>query len=110
MSRREEIRKQLELNAVLASQALSEFISDAVETSSTTGVVIGLSGGVDSALATALAVAGLGPDRVYAFMLPYRTSNPDSLADAEAIAIAFDLNASTIDITPMVDAYFQGGG
>ena len=108
MSRREEIGKQLELNAVLASQTLSEFIADAVETSSTTGVVIGLSGGVDSALATALAVAGLGPDRVHTFMLPYRTSNPDSLADAEAIATAFDLNASTIDITPMVDAYFQG--
>jgi NAD+ synthase len=108
MSRREEIRKQLELNAVLASQALSNFISDAVETSSTTGVVIGLSGGVDSALATALAFAGLGSDRVHAFMLPYRTSNPDSLEDAEAVASAFDLEVSTIDITPMVDIYFQG--
>jgi len=108
MSRREEIGKQLELNAALASQALSEFISDAVETSSTAGIVIGLSGGVDSALATALAVAGLGPDRVHAFMLPYRTSNPDSLADAEAVAKAFKLEVTTIDITPMVDTYFHG--
>ena len=108
MSHRDAIKKELELNAKLASEALADFIADAVETSSTAGVVVGLSGGVDSALAAALAVAGLGAERVHAFMLPYRTSNPDSHADAEAVAAAFGLNASTIDITPMVDAYFEG--
>jgi NAD+ synthase len=110
MSHRDAIKKELELNAELASAALADFIADAVETSSTAGVVVGLSGGVDSALAAALAAAGLGADRVHAFMLPYRTSNPESLADAEAVAAALSLDTSTIDITPMVDAYFEGIG
>ena len=107
MSTRRTIREQLELNAELAANALQDFIVDAVRTSSTSRVVVVLSGGVDSALSTALAVRALGPDGVHAFMLPYRTSNPDSLADAEAVASAIGVQPQTIDITPMVDAYFE---
>ncbi len=101
------IRDRLWLNTALAETVLSGFIRDAVETSRSKGVVLGLSGGVDSALAAALAAIALGPSRVHAYQLPYRTSNPDSLSDAEVVAKAFDLETTTIDISPMVDLYFE---
>ena len=101
------IRDRLWLNAELAVTVLAGFIRDAVETSRTKGVVVGLSGGVDSALAAALATKALGASRVHAFQLPYRTSNPDSLSDAEAVATAFELETTTFDISPMVDLYFE---
>lgn len=100
------ISAQLELNAELAAHTLADFISDAVRTSGTSGVVVGLSGGVDSALAAALAVEALGTDGVHVFMLPYRTSSAESIRDAEAVAEALALDAVTIEITPMVEAYF----
>ena len=106
MIRREEVKDRLQLNAALATRALTGFIADAIETAGARGVVLGLSGGVDSALAAALAVQGLGAERVHTFLLPYRTSNPDSSEDAALVAKQFGLNLKTIDITPMIDAYF----
>lgn len=107
MIRREEVRSRLELNADLATRALTGFIADAIDTAGARGgVVLGLSGGVDSALAAALAVRALGAARVHTFLLPYRTSNPDSAEDAALVAQALGLLLRTIDITPMVDAYF----
>ncbi len=106
MIRREEVRDRLQLNAALATRALTGFIADAIETAGASGVVLGLSGGVDSALAAALAVQGLGVERVHTFLLPYRTSNPDSAEDAVLVARHFGLDLATIDITPMIDAYF----
>jgi NAD+ synthase len=104
------IRDRLWLNAELADKVLTGFIRDAVETTRMKGVVVGLSGGVDSALAAALAAKALGASRVHAFMLPYRTSNSNSLSDAEAVAAAFGLETTTIDISPMVDLYFESLG
>jgi NAD+ synthase len=104
------VRDRLWLNAELAEKVLTGFIRDAVETTRSKGVVVGLSGGVDSALAAALAARALGASRVHAFKLPYRTSNSDSLSDAEAVAAAFDLETTTIDISPMVDLYFENLG
>ena len=86
MSAKDRVREKLHLNAELAVQALVSFIKDAVETTRSEGVVVGLSGGVDSALSAALAVGALGPERVHAFMLPHRTSSPDSVSDAEDVA------------------------
>ncbi|HYG62110.1 MAG TPA: NAD+ synthase [Thermoanaerobaculia bacterium] len=107
MIRREQVAARLELNAELASAVLTSFIRDAVETSRTDGVVIGLSGGVDSSLAAALAVRALGPERVHGFLLPYRTSSPESVADAHAVAGHLGVPHREIDISPMVDAYFE---
>jgi NAD+ synthase len=69
-------------------------------------VVVGLSGGVDSALAAALAARALGPSRVHAFVLPYRTSNPESARDACLVAEQLGIDHRLIDISPMVDPYF----
>ncbi len=102
----EEVRRRLALHAPLAVRVLTSFIRDAIDTTGAGSVVVGMSGGVDSALAAALAVRGLGPERVHAFVLPYRSSSADSRADAQAVAETLGLEPRTIDISPMVDAYF----
>lgn len=107
MSARDRVKEKLLLNPTLAVRALESFVRDAVETTHSAGVVVGLSGGVDSALSAALAARALGPDRVHTFMLPHSTSSPDSVIDAEAVATALGLTAIRIDISPMVDVYFE---
>lgn len=106
MIRRDQVPQRLVLNAPLAVQVLTSFIRDAVEVSGTSGVVVGLSGGVDSSLSAALAAQALGPERVHGFLLPYRTSNPASEQDARAVAGHLGVPHRVIDISPMVDAYF----
>ncbi|HET9209277.1 MAG TPA: NAD+ synthase [Thermoanaerobaculia bacterium] len=107
MIRREQVRGRLALNAPLAEAVLTSFIRDAVETSGTQGVVVGLSGGVDSSLSAALAARALGPERVHGFLLPYRTSSPESERDARAVAEYLGIPHRAIAISPMVDAYFE---
>ncbi|HWM89554.1 MAG TPA: NAD+ synthase [Thermoanaerobaculia bacterium] len=107
MIRREQVRQRLLLNAPLAVKVLTSFIRDAVETSGMAGVVVGLSGGVDSSLAAALAARALGPERVHGFLLPYRTSSPASERDARTVAGHLGVPHRMIDISPMVDAYFE---
>lgn len=106
MIRRDQVRGRLALNAPLAAAVLTSFIRDAVETSGTQGVVVGLSGGIDSALSAALAVRALGAERVHGFVLPYRTSHPESEQHARAVAESLGIPQRVIDISPMVDAYF----
>jgi NAD+ synthase len=107
MTSGERVRQQLVLNGPLAVKVLTSFIRDAVDTTGTAGVVVGLSGGVDSSLSAALAVQALGPERVHALLLPYRTSHPSSEHDARAVAEHLGIPPRKIDISPMVDAYFE---
>ena len=66
--------------------------------------VIGLSGGVDSALVTMLAAEALGPENVTAIRMPYRTSSPESLSHAQLVIDADRMcRAETVDITAAVD-------
>lgn len=97
----------LSLHADLAVGVLTRFIADAVATTGADGVAVGLSGGVDSALAVALAGRALEPDRVHTFYLPYSTSSDDAERDAEAVAESLRLTLRRIDISPLVDAYFD---
>jgi NAD+ synthetase len=69
--------------------------------------VIGLSGGVDSAVTAFLCARALGPQNTHAIRMPYKTSHPSSLSDAQLVIDALDLPAETIDITPAVDGYLQ---
>jgi NAD+ synthase len=79
-------------------------IRDYVEKNRFPGVLLGLSGGADSALCAALAVDALGPERVRAFMLPYVFTSRDSLEDAAACAKALGIRHDVIDIAGTVDA------
>ncbi len=68
-------------------------------------VVLGLSGGIDSAVVAALAVAALGPDRVHGVAMPSRFSSDHSLADARALAANLGIRFSTIPIDPIHRAF-----
>ncbi|MDX2309112.1 MAG: NAD+ synthase [Hyphomicrobium sp.] len=69
------------------------------------GVVLGLSGGVDSALVAAIATDALGPDRVLSIMLPYRYTSNDSLEDAAACAKALGIRHETVPIVAPVEGF-----
>ena len=69
--------------------------------------VIGLSGGVDSAVTAFLCARALGPENVYAIRMPYRTSHPSSLNDAQLVVEALEVPCRTIDISAAVDGYLQ---
>lgn len=96
------------LNPAIALSMIDRFLQEELGKTGLKGVILGLSGGVDSALACALAVHALGPERVLAVKMPYRTSSPASEADADAILSRLGLRAERVDISPMVDAYFEG--
>lgn len=69
------------------------------------GVVLGLSGGIDSALVAAMSVDALGPDRVHAIMMPYRYTAKQSISDAEACAKALGIRLDTVPIAPAVEGF-----
>ena len=69
------------------------------------GVVLGLSGGIDSAICAALAVDALGPERVHCVMLPYRYTSDESLKDAADCAKALGVRYDIVDIAPPVEGF-----
>ena len=78
-------------------------LRDYVDKNGFKSVVLGLSGGIDSALVAALAVDALGADRVHCVMLPYRYTSTASLADAAACAKVLGCRYDTIPIAAAVD-------
>lgn len=98
--------KGLAVNGEYLKPMLTGFIADEVTKVGFERVVLGLSGGVDSALAAYLAAEALGPRNVWAIIMPYKESNPESLAHARLVVERLAINSETIDITPMIDAYF----
>lgn len=86
---------------------LQHFLKQEIGKIGLSKAVIGLSGGVDSALVAALLARALGPENVYAIAMPYRESNPDSEAHARLAAETFGIHYQVRDISPMVDAFFK---
>ena len=80
-------------------------LRDYVDKNRFPGVVLGLSGGIDSALCAAMAVDALGAERVRAVMLPYRFTSQASLDDAAAIAAALGIRYEIVPIAPAVKAW-----
>ena len=78
-------------------------LRDYVDKNRFPSVVLGMSGGIDSALCAALAVDALGPDRVHCVMLPYRYTSSDSFKDAEACARALGVRYDSLPIAPAVE-------
>ena len=98
----------LEMDCELATTWLVAFLRDELLERRKIGrTVVGLSGGVDSAVTAYLCARALGPENVTCFRMPYATSSTDSLDDARAVVDALDCNERTIDITAAVDGYVQ---
>ena len=85
---------------------IKQFLADKLEETGLSGYVIGLSGGIDSSVSASLAVAAVGPGRVFGVLMPYRTSSADSKADALTLVELLRIDHKVIDISPMIDAYF----
>jgi NAD+ synthase len=97
---------QLALDLPGLEKLLTSFLENEVHRTGLNNAILGLSGGVDSAVVAYLAARALGPEHVYCVMMPYATSSPDSLADAQTVVDALGVHAERCDITPMVDPLF----
>jgi NAD+ synthetase len=92
----------------LATTWLVAFLRDEmIARRSVKRAVVGLSGGVDSAVTAFLCARALGPENVYAFRLPYASSSAGSLSDAQLVVEATAIQSRTIEITGAVDGYLQ---
>jgi NAD+ synthase len=93
----------LSINTTLAREILTGFIKSEVTRIGMTHAVVGLSGGLDSALSCALAVEALGAENVLAVRMPYKASSRDSLDDAQSLINQLGIQSKTIEITDMVE-------
>jgi NAD+ synthase len=93
------------LNMTFVERLLVDFVRDEVTNAGFRKGVLGLSGGVDSAVCAAVAARALGPENVLGIIMPYRTSAPESQADAFLVAEATGIRTEIVDISPMVDPF-----
>ena len=93
-------------NTTLLRKLLTGFIRNEVHKTGLKRAVVGLSGGVDSALSALLAAEALGADNVLAILMPYKSSHPDSRTHAELVARQSGIESLLVEITPQIDAYF----
>lgn len=98
----------LSMNESLVADWLTEFIHDElVRRRGFSKCVIGVSGGVDSALVAFLCARAIGPENVYGVRMPYKTSSKESLEHGQMVIDALGIPADTIEITDAVDGYLK---
>ena len=98
---------KLDLNLKEVHNELVEFLRENFKKAGFSKAVLGLSAGIDSALVAYLLRDALGKENVLAIMMPYKSSNPDSLNHAKLVVEDLKINAKSIEITDMIDAYFK---
>ena len=101
-----ELPPELAVDTDTARRIIVGFIRAQLQQAGFERLVLGLSGGIDSALVAYLAAEAVGPANLLAVMMPYRTSSPESRGDAETVAADIGCALDLVDISPMVDAYF----
>jgi len=97
---------RLRIHTPLVTEWLVRFLKDeCIRRRGMREVVLGLSGGVDSAVVAYLCARAFGPSHVHAFRLPYKLSSSESLDHAQLVVDAIGINVRTLPITDMVDGY-----
>jgi NAD+ synthase len=98
----------LELDLPEIEKRIRRFIKEYVENSGAEGIVLGLSGGIDSSTIAALSSLAIGGNRVLGLMLPEKeTYNPKDIEDAKLVAEKFGLKTQICDITPVLESFYR---
>lgn len=97
----------LAIDSAVVRDILVGFVRNEVRKVGFERVVIGLSGGIDSALSAAIACLALGAENVLPILMPYRTSSSASEADARLVCAHLGMTPTVVDISTQVDAYFD---
>ncbi len=95
------------INLVDEINKIVEFIQNELKSTGLSKIIIGLSGGIDSSVTAALCVRAIGKENAFGVMMPYRKSHPESLSDAKEVAEKLGIKFKIVDISPMVDSYFD---
>mgnify|MGYP001044500736 CR=1 FL=1 len=93
----------LTINTDLTEKILTGFIRTELSRVGFSKALLGVSGGIDSAVSLYLSARALGPENVLAMRMPYKTSSPDTLEDAQEMIDALGVQSLTVEITNMVD-------
>jgi NAD+ synthase len=101
-----ELPSELAIDTDVARRVIAEFIRGQLRQAGFERAVLGLSGGIDSAVVACLVAEAIGAERLLAVLLPYRTSSPASRGDAESLVASLGCASELVDISPVVDGYF----
>jgi NAD+ synthase len=101
-----ELPTELAIDTDVARRVIGEFIRGQLRQAGFERAVLGLSGGIDSALVAFLTAEAIGAEQLMCVLMPYRTSSPASRADAEEVVRRLGCASELVDISPMVDGYF----
>ena len=101
---------ELAIDTGVARTVIAEFIRGQLRQAGFDRAVLGLSGGIDSALVAFLVSDAIGAERLLCVLMPYRTSSPASREDAEAVVAALGCASELVEISAMVDGYFGTDG
>lgn len=101
-----ELPTELAIDTDVARRVIAEFTRGQLRQAGFDRAVLGLSGGIDSALVAYLTAEAIGADKLLTVLMPYRTSSPASQSDAEEVVRRLGTPSELVDITPMVDGFF----
>jgi NAD+ synthase len=102
----EDFMEKLNVDLSVLEEVLVNFLREEAGKVGFKKVVLGLSGGIDSALVAFLAVKAFGPENVLGIMMPYKSSSKESVEHAQLVIEKTGMRSKLVEITPMVDAYF----
>jgi NAD+ synthase len=101
-----ELPVELAIDTDVARRVIGEFIRGQLRQAGFERTVVGLSGGIDSALVAYLVAEAIGAVNLHAVLMPYRSSSPASRSDAESVVAALGCSSEVVEITAMVDGFY----
>ncbi len=105
-----ELPPELAIDTDVARRLIADFIRGQLRQAGFERAVLGLSGGIDSALVAYLVAEAIGAADLHCVLMPYRTSSPASRGDAEEVVRRLGCSSEVVEITAMVDGYFGADG